>query len=98
MLVTRLRVSFVLLVASSLFLSSPVASAQLPGLTSAKAVAEPQATLGPFAEWVGSVAITPDGKHVVTGTYDEIKISPSGSSGSSHVVKHKLGRVRCLVF
>ena len=98
MLVTRLRVSFVLLVASSLFLSSPVASAQLPGLTSAKAVAEPQATLGPFAEWVGSVAITPDGKHVVTGTYDEIQISPSGSSGSSHVVKHKLGRVRCLVF
>ncbi len=95
-----LRRSFIVtLLATSFFLLvSGFATAQLPGLTPAKAVAEPQATLGPFDEWVASVAISPDGKQVVTGTYDEIQISPSGSSGSSHVVKHKLGRVRCLAF
>ncbi|MDG2360378.1 MAG: WD40 repeat domain-containing protein, partial [Planctomycetaceae bacterium] len=98
MLVLRLKVVFVLLTAAACFVSSQVACAQLPRLTPAKPVAEPQATLGPFDEWVASVAISPDGKHVVTGTYDAIQISPSDSSGPSRVVKHKLGRVRCLSF
>jgi len=98
MLVLRLKVVFVLLTASACFISSQVACAQLPRLTPAKPVTEPQATLGPFDEWVASVAISPGGKHVVTGTYDAIQISPSDSSGSSRVVKHKLGRVRCLSF
>lgn len=98
MLVRRLKVAFAILTTSACFISSQTACAQLPGLASTKPVAEPQATLGPFDEWVASVAISPDGKQIVTGTYDEIQISPSESSGSSRVVKHKLGRVRCLAF
>lgn len=98
MLVLRLKVAFALLTASAYFISSQPVCAQLPGLTPAKPAAQPQATLGPFDEWVASVAISPDGKHVITGTYDAIQISSSDSSGSSRVVKHKLGRVRCLTF
>jgi predicted dehydrogenase/glucose/arabinose dehydrogenase len=98
MLVLRHRPLAVLLVACALLSLRDAATAQLSGLASAKPVAEPKATFGPFEEWVASVAISPDGKHVVTGTYDEVQISKLGSPKPIHVVKHKLGRARCLTF
>ena len=87
-----------ILAASVLLTVSVPATAQLSGQASAKPVAEPQATFGPFEEWVASVAISPDGEYVVTGTYDEIQVSKLGSPKPIHVVKHKLGRVRSLAF
>jgi WD40 repeat protein/predicted dehydrogenase len=94
----RFKVSFVLLIACAFFSVGYVASAQLSGLSTAKTAAEPLATLGPFDEWVASVAISPDSKIVATGTYDEIQISKLGSPKPIHTVKHKLGRVRSLAF
>jgi predicted dehydrogenase/glucose/arabinose dehydrogenase len=95
MLVFRHRSLAVLLVACALLSVRDAATAQL---ASAKPAAKPKATFGPFEEWVASVAISPDGEHVVTGTYDEVQISKLGSPKPIHVVKHKLGRVRCLAF
>ena len=87
-----------LLTASVLLTVRIPATAQLPGVSSKKPAVEPQATFGPFDEWVASVAISPDGEYVVTGTYDEIQVSKLGSPKPIHVVKHKLGRVRSLAF
>ena len=75
-----------------------LAMAQPSGRVPGKPAPEPMATLGPFNEWVASVAVSPDGKAVVTGTYDEIQISVPGSNKPKHVISHKLGRVRCLEF
>ena len=98
MTVLRFRVSFVLLLAFTSFSVSDVASAQLAGLATAKTAVEPLATLGPFDEWVASVAISPDSTLVATGTYDEVQISKLGAPKPIHTVKHKLGRVRSLAF
>lgn len=98
MLVLRQRPLAVLLVACALLSAPDAATAQLSGLVSAKPAAKAKATFGPFEEWVASVAISPDGEHVVTGTYDEVQVSKLGSPKPIHLVKHKLGRVRCLVF
>ena len=98
MLVLRHRSLAVLLVACALLSVRDAATAQLSGLASAKPTAEPKVTFGPFKEWVASVAISPDGEYVVTGTYDEVQVSKLGSPKSIQIVKHKLGRVRCLAF
>lgn len=98
MLVLRHRSLAVLLIACTLLSVRDTATAQLSGLASAKPAAKAKATFGPFEEWVASVAISPDGEHIVTGTYDEVQVSKLGSPKQVHVVKHKLGRVRCLNF
>lgn len=98
MLALRHRSLAVLLLACVLISQRGEASAQLSELASAKPTAEPKATFGPFEEWVASVAISPDGLHVVTGTFDEVQVSKLGTAMPIHVVKHKLGRVRCLAF
>jgi predicted dehydrogenase/DNA-binding beta-propeller fold protein YncE len=98
MTVLRFRVSFVLLVACAFISGGNVASAQLSGLATAKTAGEPLATLGPFDEWVASVAISPDSTLVATGTYDEVQISKLGSPKPIQTVKHKFGRVRGLAF
>ena len=98
MIVSRFRNSVSLFVACALCASVGVANAQLSGLASAKPAPEPQATFGPFTEWVSSVAISPDASLVAAGTYDEIHISKPESAKSVHTVKEKLGRVRCLAF
>ncbi|NQV25311.1 MAG: Gfo/Idh/MocA family oxidoreductase [Rhodopirellula sp.] len=94
----RLNISFALLVASVFISMSAPATAQLEGLTTAKPTAEPLATLGPFDEWVASVAFSPDGSLIATGTFDELQISKLGSAQPMQTVKHKLGRVRSLAF
>jgi WD40 repeat protein/predicted dehydrogenase len=71
---------------------------QVSGKASAAPPIKAEGTLGPFNEWVASVAFSPDGRVIATGTYDEVQISKLGSAKPTHTVKHKLGRVRGLTF
>jgi hypothetical protein len=78
MTVSRSRLSLLLFVACAVASGSGVVNAQLSGLASAESPAGPLATLGPFEEWVASVAISPDGSHFATGTYDGFRFRNSG--------------------
>ncbi|MDA1162755.1 MAG: Gfo/Idh/MocA family oxidoreductase [Planctomycetota bacterium] len=98
MVASRLGLSSLLLVVFALFAEMAPVHAQLTGEAATKPPTKPAAILGPFNEWVASVAFSPDGNLVATGTYDEIQISKLGSPKPLNAVRHKLGRVRCLVF
>ena len=95
---SRLGRSLLLLATLTLLPVLETTHAQPSGKAAAKPAVKPEATLGPFSEWVSSVAFSPDGKLIATGTYDEVQISKLGSPKPLHTIKHKLGRVRSLEF